>query len=173
MSGLEYIKVLAKIFVVGLVIIVFAKNMFSPKVLSDTNLKTAYGSVKQLCLEHETCMVFYVAPWCPACKSASSKILGIRQYIQNNPDISSRVGVEVIVGLSAQRELVSFAAQFGSNVFLDEDGIIYRDIGVRGVPAVFSMKQSGEILGTGHLYNGVSSEELTSMLIKKLNLNTY
>lgn len=86
----------------------------------------------------DKCLTVLVAPWCPVCHRSAASIVLLRRFLDEN-GVASRV----VVGASDDAAAIKkFAAEFGSDTLLDQDGVLDS----RGVPAFFVTDRQGRLL---------------------------
>ncbi|HSA24218.1 MAG TPA: hypothetical protein P5076_22345, partial [Myxococcota bacterium] len=90
-----------------------------PRKLPRTDLvpSRAHASGLDPCLGKPRCLVVYLAPWCPSCKSAARVV---REAIAGYAG-SREVGVQAVVGQDERGALEEMAAGIGPSTFLDLD----------------------------------------------------
>lgn len=145
---------------------VFAKS--HARVAPDIELPSVPAAMQDSCEGTERCLAVYLAPWCPACKSAGPLVAKLRTLAQEQPD----VGMMVIVGREEdEAKLESYAESIGGEVFLDYDQEFHRQMGDSGVPHWYVWDQNRKILASHAGYwVGAGAEKL---LLDKLGLASY
>lgn len=97
------------------------------------------------CLQKQRCVVVYLTPWCPHCRTLKPVVVELHRIIQEQVPL---VGFKVVVGKDSQKSLKDFAAAFGSSidVHFDPSGAFFRNAGGSGVPAWFVWDDQGVLV---------------------------
>jgi len=99
----------------------------------------------------EKCLTVIVAPWCSVCHTVTPDIVRLRRFL-DKAGISSRV----VVGLAEIGPIKEFAALYGSDALLDDQGVIK----ARGVPQFIVTNRAGDVIKrVGGFPRGASSAE--------------
>jgi hypothetical protein len=101
------------------------------------------------------CVVAYVAPWCPHCRSNTPGILALRDAMWKKG-----VLVRVVVGMDKPENLRAYAQVFGPNTLLDPNN----RFSVNGVPHFYVADAGGRIKSdfAGTPRDGATADELAS-----------
>lgn len=89
----------------------------------------------------EKCLVVYVAPWCPACRQATTMINGLTKSVE-----SAGYNTQVIVGSDHIDALKLYAAEFSDTVLLDVNRQFFSEVNVKAVPYFAVIDWRGNIL---------------------------
>ncbi|MDE2489727.1 MAG: TlpA family protein disulfide reductase [Elusimicrobia bacterium] len=109
-------------------------------VLPDVRLPTVGGPLGDSLAACPTgrCLTVVVAPWCEVCRAEAPNIVQLRRYLD-----SVGVASRVVVGESSDAKAVrSFAAEFGADAQMDDDGAL----DVRATPTLFVSDDRGRLL---------------------------
>jgi thiol-disulfide isomerase/thioredoxin len=109
------------------------------------------------CAYHKVCVISYVTPWCPACKSHMGQLKTFTKQHGND----SRFGFAVVVADRDREKALNFANQSGATVVYDDGQKIARNLGVRSFPNLVAVERGGKVLYRG---NWVSSLDIESLL---------
>lgn len=102
------------------------------------------------------CLTVYVAPWCPACRSATAAIQALQGYLP-----SRGIPVRVVVGADEDAKLRAYAREFGEKTLLDAGG--RWDVG--GVPHFFVSDDVGGVhVNKSGAWSGLGPEEFSRRL---------
>ncbi|MBI5246286.1 MAG: hypothetical protein HY923_03830 [Elusimicrobia bacterium] len=95
------------------------------------------------------CLTVIVAPWCSVCHQVTPDIVRLRRFLDKT-GVSSRV----VVGLAEIEPIKEFAALYGSDALLDDQGAIK----ARGVPQFIVTNRAGDVIKrVGGFPRGASS----------------
>ena len=102
------------------------------------------------------CLTVYVAPWCPACRSATGVIKGLQSHLAG-----AGVDVRVVVGADDEVKVRAYAAEFGDKTLLDPE----KRWSVGGVPHFLVSDQDGGVHAKqAGAWAGISPAEFASRL---------
>ncbi len=94
------------------------------------------------CADRERCVVVYLAPWCPACKSVVGMVRQLEERFSQDPEI----GFVIIAGRADQTMLDRYVTDVTERGYLDVGEVFWRASGVQGVPHWFTLNGQGEVL---------------------------
>ncbi len=91
--------------------------------------------------ESDKCLVVYVAPWCPSCKSLTPMINELSAQLD-------REGIQasIVIGKDSMDKVLEYSKRFDQKVLIDSSGRYFSQIGARGVPYFAVTNQSGKRL---------------------------
>ena len=99
----------------------------------------------------EKCLTVIVAPWCGVCHQVTPDIVRLRRFLDKS-GVSSRV----VVGLDELGPIKEFAALYGSDALLDDQGAVK----ARGVPQFIVTNRAGDVIKrVGGFPRGASSPD--------------
>lgn len=75
------------------------------------------------------CLIVYVAPWCPSCKSLTPMINRLVSDLNRDG-----VKATVVIGKDSMRDVLSYSKRFESSILVDANGNYFDKIDARGVP---------------------------------------
>ncbi len=104
-----------------------------------TEYDVPYAYVGGGCLS-ETCVIVYVAPWCPTCRKLKPMIQALRNEL-----MAEGIQVDVVVGNDSRSQILQYAQDFSFPVFTDVSGAFYREQDMEAVPYFVVTDQLGEI----------------------------
>lgn len=151
------------ILLVGLIVFLIATKKPS---LSNENFATSKGNLRPICNINKSCMIVYLAPWCPSCTRVISRLPAMKAYLEKNTDSS----LEVIIGYDSISNLEAFASKVGFEVVYDRGSFLYKQAGLKAVPSYFSVDQNLKIIAYSPGYLG-NIEATMAKMIEKLNLS--
>jgi hypothetical protein len=118
----------------------------------------AIASGEDTCKGKNFCVVVYMAPWCPACKSHVSKVSSILEKSRTN----KTYGAKAFVGKGATtKDNEKMAAQLGKGAHVDNNSEMHDKLDVRYYPAFFVLDKEGSII--------LRDDEAYSWAMEKLN----
>ncbi|HEX4046778.1 MAG TPA: hypothetical protein VH309_03040 [Elusimicrobiota bacterium] len=86
----------------------------------------------------DKCLTILVAPWCGVCRAEAPNFVVLRHFLDTR-GVSSRV----VVGLSSDGAAIrKFAAVFGADTLLDDDGVLSS----RATPLLLVTDREGRVL---------------------------
>ena len=88
----------------------------------------------------ETCVMIYVAPWCPHCRRAGPMIVQLTQQLQ-----AEGVEVNLVIGKDSDSTIEEYAKGYPFPVYADADGSFYEQAKLQGVPSFVVYTNSGDI----------------------------
>lgn len=104
---------------------------------------SALASTNQ-CEGKKSCLLVYVAPWCPACHSMSPAFKLWKEKAE-----SSDCGVKIIVGKERRDgDNEAMAAQFGTGVLIDSSLALHDALPIEGYPTIL-LVQNGVVRKKG------------------------
>jgi thiol-disulfide isomerase/thioredoxin len=89
----------------------------------------------------DSCVLIYVAPWCPHCQKASPMIISLAQQLK-----SEGIGVEIVIGRDSNSAIEAYAKKFPFPVYADASGLYYEKAGISGVPSFVVTNRKGKVL---------------------------
>jgi thiol-disulfide isomerase/thioredoxin len=97
------------------------------------------------CAGKTSCVVVYVAPWCPNCAAIHPLIqkLASRWNAKDSPE---PVGLRVLVGADTPEHCAAHVLKFGVNGQVDEGERFKKDRGVTAFPTWLVLDSSGNVL---------------------------
>jgi len=157
---------------------VLAANAFIPLLRGPTPPKplpavvaSAIGGPSQTlaaaCSGYQRCLITYITPWCPGCRSSVPFIRNARAFLQT---LGQQSVLQVIVGDGADAQLQALASEVGGLVFIDDKQQLNRALNVRSVPAWFLVNEQGMIIDRASAggANGPPIQELMAYFISHL-----
>lgn len=96
------------------------------------------------CIARDQCIVAYLAPWCPNCKTAIPLIHTMRSIASKEGSL----GIRVIVGSDNRSRLDAMASTVGGKVFYDESGAFLHQMGQSGVPSWWVINRQNQVLSS-------------------------
>jgi thiol-disulfide isomerase/thioredoxin len=101
------------------------------------------ASGEDTCKGKNLCLVVYLAPWCPACKSQLSKVSSLLEKSKTN----KTYGAKAFVGKGATtKDNEKMAAQLGKGAYVDNTSEMHDKLGVRYYPAFFVLDKDGSVV---------------------------
>lgn len=82
------------------------------------------GACKQ-----EKCLLVYVAPWCPSCKSLTPMINQLVASVS-----SDGIEATVVIGNDDMNQVLDYSKRYNKAVLADASGAFFDLIGAKGVP---------------------------------------
>lgn len=93
------------------------------------------------CAGKTSCLLVYVAPWCPACKSLDPIL---KMLVKSSGGES---GVKIVVGQGhASGDNEKLAETYGANGVVDADNSYHDKLKVRYYPTIFQFDAKGNVL---------------------------
>lgn len=83
------------------------------------------------------CLTVYVAPWCGVCRSATSKIVALKNLLYERGGT-----MRVVVGMDTPEAVAEYAREFGPDSLVDPGGTIQTG----GVPHFWVTDASGAVI---------------------------
>lgn len=149
------------------IFIAYQYGFFGYGRMAMVNLSGATGGYQaDPCDQKQRCVVVYVTPWCPACKSAIGFLNGLHDRLKSSP----KVGMKVIVGGDELTRLRAMASSFNAATFLDSEDKFSSKTRINGVPTVWVIDGNSNILRRalpGAVSGGSSKDQLYSYYIDK------
>jgi len=141
----------------------------NPESLS--KLKRVGSITPNECHDKDLCVTVFLAPWCPACKTAYGTLNELDALLRDQP----RIGMQVVVGWDDPEALQSLARRHQGEVFLDIDSTFRRSVGVRGVPSFLVYDRNFKIRErfSSGAPRGGTHETRMNWLIDKLKIRGY
>lgn len=93
------------------------------------------------CANKSHCVIFYLAPWCPSCKTALRYLDTFSEVL---PEYDA--GLKIIIGMDSADKLERMADQIASPVIYDLDKKYVTEFEINRVPRVVLINQNGTIL---------------------------
>lgn len=90
------------------------------------------------CGSKKFCLVVYLAPWCPHCKSSLSHTQALLQKSRFGD-----TGVRVVVGMSQGGDSQAMARRIATNVALDDEEVVAKKLAIHAVPAYVVLDADG------------------------------
>jgi len=110
--------------------------------------KTEYLAIsatsQNSCKGKELCGVIYVAPWCPACKSAAPHF---KNFLESSWEHDTH-GLEIIVGQDEPEKNLEEVRFYGKGATADQDGSKFAALSVRKYPSFYVVNANGSIVKT-------------------------
>lgn len=142
------------------------KKLFPGRKVDSVALESNIG-YGDPCLGKQKCLVFYLAPWCPACKAA----IGTVQVLREHYKLSSEVGVKIVVGLDKMPAIRSYASKVGGQVFFDPSSRFRRTMGGSTVPYLVVLDSESHVIAEqSGVPSGGTKEQLINYLASSLGL---
>ncbi len=79
--------------------------------------------------EKDRCLVVYVAPWCPACKSLTPMINNLVSELDRDG-----ISATVVIGKDSMNNVLEYSKRYKGAILADANGRYFKDIGAKGVP---------------------------------------
>ncbi len=89
--------------------------------------------------ESDKCLVVYVAPWCPACKSLTPMINDLSAELDKEG-----IKASIVIGKDSMDNVLDYSKRFNQKVLIDSSGRYFNEIGAKGVPYFAVTNQSGK-----------------------------
>lgn len=157
----------------GLVVVLmiggFIVINLTPIQLKTIKLESSDGGQEYICPGNNPCVTVYLAPWCPACKSAAKSLPEMRNYITNNSDLD----FVVISGSSSKKALEDYSRNLGVPSLYDPSGKIYDEASLKGVPSVLAINHTGKVLGKTYFAQGDDIQFNVEVMLKNLGLKDH
>ncbi len=97
-------------------------------------------STSDQCAGKKSCLLVYVAPWCPACHSMTPAF-----KLWKDKSVNSDCGVKIIVGKErTQGDNEVMAQKFGEGVIIDSSLSIHDSLPIEGYPTIL-LVQNGSV----------------------------
>lgn len=97
------------------------------------------------CSGRAHCVILYLAPWCPHCRSMISRVPELRGFWSS----AERPGFKVIVGNDKDAAVEEMARQIGEPVFLDRKKDFLNRMNISFFPSWFVVDAQGRVLKAG------------------------
>ena len=97
------------------------------------------------CAGRELCVLVYMAPWCPHCKTAIPKV---KSYL-NRAQKGGTAGFRVVVGMDSPENSMEMGLKIGKGVAIDRDREIAKKYAIDGVPAYIVLDREGGVVLRG------------------------
>jgi thiol-disulfide isomerase/thioredoxin len=94
----------------------------------NARLVDEYVEVGGAC-KQDKCLIVYVAPWCPSCKSLTPMINELVKSASNDG-----VKATVVIGKDAMAKVLNYSKHYDAPILADANGSFFKQIGARGVP---------------------------------------
>ena len=101
-------------------------------------------SLKQLSCLKNRCLMIYVAPWCPACRSSNPAFISAVEQLE-----ARGIATFVVIGLDKPEALKAYAANFPFPVYLDQKKTFFKELGASRVPYAAVWEPGGKITTSG------------------------
>lgn len=95
------------------------------------------------CHGKERCVLVYMAPWCPACKSLLPQLLNVRDGRWKD---STTRGFKFVVGHGSPEQNREMVKQIGRGAYLDDDKEFSKKMGVRHFPTLYVLDGNGRVI---------------------------
>ncbi len=79
--------------------------------------------------ENDKCLIVYVAPWCPSCKSLTPMINDLVSELGRD-GISSKV----VIGKDSMDNVLDYSKRYDMAILADANGRFFSRLGAKGVP---------------------------------------
>lgn len=89
--------------------------------------------------ESDKCLVVYVAPWCPACKSLTPMIEELSNQLKKEG-----IQASIVIGKDSMDNVLEYSKHFNQEVLIDSSGRYFNEISAKGVPYFAVTNQSGK-----------------------------
>lgn len=117
-----------------------------PAFITDKNIDKGYVAKiarNETCEGKKSCMLVYVAPWCPACKQMEPLLMQIAKASVRGGDH----GVKIVVGQErSPGDNEKLAKAYGVNGVVDADNSIREKLNVKHYPTIMQLDPKGKIL---------------------------
>jgi thiol-disulfide isomerase/thioredoxin len=90
------------------------------------------STAKDPCLFSSRCLIVYLAPWCPYCKSSQKVLVALENQLKK---LGSSNGIRVVVGMDTKEKLEKYASNFSLPVYIDDSKDLYNLLNCSGVPS--------------------------------------
>ncbi len=160
---LKVIGSICGVVLIGLVTLLIATKK---PTLSNENFTTSTGTNRALCDNHESCMVVYLAPWCPSCSRIIGRLPAMKNYLESNTNSK----LEVVVGYDSPEKIEVFATKINFEVVYDRGSSLFKQANLRAVPSYFSINKNLKVIAYTRGYLGPIKESMDRM-IGNLNLD--
>ena len=104
------------------------------------------SKVENPCDIKPTCVVVYLAPWCPASRAMIEQIPSFREFSKG----SDRPGILVIVGAGKKEDSAQMALRVGGPIFIDPDRQFEKTTKVSHYPYFIVIDPKKRIAARGH-----------------------
>ncbi|MFT6407120.1 MAG: thiol-disulfide isomerase/thioredoxin [Arenicella sp.] len=104
----------------------------------NARLLTKHVEVGGACSQ-DKCLLVYVAPWCPSCKSLTPMINDLISSV-------SKDGIEatVVIGNDTMRKVLDYSKRYDAPILADANGVFFDQIGAKGVPYFVVTNSAGK-----------------------------
>lgn len=113
---------------------------FYPEMIPE-GLYSTVASHDSSCVGKSKCVIFYLAPWCPACKGT---LPFMKDFAQQLPEYDA--GIQVVIGLADDKRVQDMAKSVPFPITHDADRTIAQGLDIGPIPAIFLTNAEGEIL---------------------------
>ena len=104
------------------------------------------ASKEDNCTGKKFCVVVYVAPWCPACKSMAPQFRQALKKARSIPDY----GVKMYVGAGKTEENEREAIDLGDGAYPDQDKSMMKKLNVQQFPSFFVLDKEQTVILSGN-----------------------
>jgi thiol-disulfide isomerase/thioredoxin len=89
----------------------------------------------------DKCLIVYVAPWCPSCKSLTPMI---NELVKSASD--DGIKATVVIGNDAMKKVLAYSKRYDAPILADASGAFFDQIGAKGVPYFVVTDSNGKRL---------------------------
>lgn len=126
----------------------------------------ASSTPQEVCPLGKRCVVCYLAPWCPACKSSLPIIQELRESFRSHNNLEFLV----IVGAASQSELLPMANDIGGRVFFDPSSRFASAARIRSFPSIVLIDDQHRLTASSHVAYGGDAKDQFEYVSKQLGL---
>ena len=94
----------------------------------NARLVDEYVDVGGAC-ESDKCLIVYVAPWCPSCKSLTPMINSLVSELGREG-----VNTTIVIGKDSMKNVLDYSKRYDMAILADANGRFFKSIGAKGVP---------------------------------------
>jgi thiol-disulfide isomerase/thioredoxin len=123
--------------------------------LPDIVLEDQHGDTQRLCSQGRSCLIAYLTPWCPACKSTLRGMPELAQWVESERGAQ----FHLVIGNSDQRRIRDFASGSSVSALLDFRDEVPRKLRGRSVPRFYLVDSNGIIVRQVAGFVGSSSPQ--------------
>jgi thiol-disulfide isomerase/thioredoxin len=113
-----------------------------PALLAAASIKDSGAQVADPCSGKQRCLVVYLAPWCPACKSVTPQLLQVRDHWKG----SATRGIKFIVGADSDEKNRELALSIGDGAYVDQGDAYRRAMKVSHFPTLWVVDENSKVI---------------------------
>jgi thiol-disulfide isomerase/thioredoxin len=93
--------------------------------------------------QQDKCLIVYVAPWCPSCKSLTPMINDLFGDLT-----AEGISTSIVIGKDSMTKVLAYSREYTSSILVDASGDYFRKIGAEGVPYFAVTNRAGKRINT-------------------------